>query len=56
MNKTILRNYAKLIVKMGVNVQKGQDVIVQARVNEILNGGNKPAPKKSNEEIAREVY
>ena len=28
---------------------------VQARVNEILNGGSKPAPRKSNEEIAREV-
>lgn len=28
---------------------------IQARVNEILNGGNKPVPKKSNEEIAKEV-
>ena len=28
---------------------------VQAKVNEILNGGNRPAPKKSNEEIAKEV-
>ena len=28
---------------------------VQTKVNEILNGGNQPAPKKSNEEIAKEV-
>ena len=34
MNKTLLKNYAKLIVEIGANVQKGQDVIVQARVNE----------------------
>lgn len=34
MNKTILRNYAKLIVKMGVNVQKGQDVIISASVDD----------------------
>jgi len=34
MNKTILRNYAKLIVKMGVNVQKGQDVIINASVDD----------------------
>ena len=34
MNKTLLRNYAKLIVEIGANVQKGQDVVVNARVNE----------------------
>ena len=34
MNKTILRNYAKLIVKMGVNVQNGQDVIINASVDD----------------------
>ena len=34
MNKTILRNYAKLIVKMCVNVQKGQDVIINASVDD----------------------
>ena len=28
---------------------------VQAKVNEILNSGNQPTPKKSNEEIAREI-
>lgn len=34
MNKTILRNYAKLIVQKGVNVQKGQDVIIDAEVSD----------------------
>lgn len=34
MNKTLLKNYAKLIVEVGANVQKGQDVVVNARVNE----------------------
>ena len=34
MNKTILRNYAKLIVKMGANVQKNQDVIIVASVDD----------------------
>ncbi len=34
MNKTILKNYAKLIVKKGVNVQKGQDVIINASVDD----------------------
>ena len=30
MKKTALREYAQLIVKMGVNVQKGQEVMVYA--------------------------
>ena len=30
MKKTVLREYARLIVRMGVNVQKGQDVVVYA--------------------------
>ena len=30
MNKTTLKNYAKVIVKMGANVQKGQDVVINA--------------------------
>lgn len=34
MKKTILKNYAKLIVRMGVNVQKGQDVIISASVDD----------------------
>ncbi len=32
MNKTVLKNYAKLIVKMGANVQKNQDVIIRVGV------------------------
>ena len=28
MKKTILREYARLIVRSGVNVQKGQDVVI----------------------------
>ncbi len=34
MNKTILKNYAKLIVKVGVNVQKNQEVIIGASVDD----------------------
>lgn len=34
MKKTILRNYAKLIATMGVNVRKGQDVIIQADLDQ----------------------
>ena len=34
MNKKILKDYAKLIVEIGANVQKGQDVVLYARVNE----------------------
>lgn len=34
MKKSILKEYAKLIVKVGANVQKGQDVIIQASVEE----------------------
>lgn len=34
MNKTLLKNYAKLIVKMGANVQKGQDVTINASVDD----------------------
>lgn len=34
MKKTILREYAKLIVRCGVNVQKGQDVIVNAGLDQ----------------------
>ncbi len=34
MKKSILKNYAKLIVKMGVNVQKNQDVIIAASVDD----------------------
>ena len=34
MKKTVLREYAKLIVRMGVNVQKGQEVIVYADLDQ----------------------
>ncbi len=34
MKKTVLKNYAKLIAKMGVNVQKGQNVIVRASLDQ----------------------
>ena len=30
MKKTVLREYAKLIVRCGANVQKGQEVIIYA--------------------------
>ena len=34
MKKSVLRKYANLIVKVGANVQKGQDVIVIANVDQ----------------------
>lgn len=34
MKKTILREYAKLIVRCGINVQKGQDVLVYAGLDQ----------------------
>lgn len=34
MKKTTLRNYASLIVRMGVNVQKGQEVIISAELDQ----------------------
>ncbi len=34
MKKTRLKEYAKLIVRMGVNVQKGQDVIINAGLDQ----------------------
>ena len=34
MKKTVLREYAKLIVRVGVNVQKGQEVIVYAGLDQ----------------------
>ena len=35
MKKTILRKYAELIVKMGLNVNKGQEVRVYASTNQV---------------------
>ena len=34
MKKTILRNYARLIVRTGANVQKGQSVLVYAGLDQ----------------------
>ena len=34
MKKTVLREYARLIVRMGLNVQKGQDVLVMADLDQ----------------------
>ena len=34
MKKTVLRNYARLIAKKGVNVQKGQDVVIATSVEQ----------------------
>ena len=34
MKKTILREYAKLIVRCGVNIQKGQDLLVYAGLDQ----------------------
>ena len=34
MKKTVLREYARLIVRSGVNVQKGQEVIVYADLDQ----------------------
>ena len=34
MKKTVLREYAKLIVRTGLNVQKGQDVLVYAELDQ----------------------
>ena len=34
MKKTVLREYAKLIVRMGANVQKGQEVLIQAGLDQ----------------------
>lgn len=34
MKKTVLRKYAQLIAKVGVNVQKGQEVVIQAGLDQ----------------------
>ena len=34
MKKTILRNYARLIARTGVNIQKGQDVVIRAELDQ----------------------
>ena len=34
MQKTVLLNYAKLLARMGLNVQKGQEVIISAELDQ----------------------
>ena len=34
MKKTVLREYARLIVRTGINVRKGQDVLVMADLDQ----------------------
>ena len=34
MNKTVLRKYARLIVKMGVNIKKGQGAIIMTETDQ----------------------
>ena len=34
MKQTVLRNYAKLIARMGINIRKGQDVIVYCQLDQ----------------------
>ena len=34
MNKTALKNYARLIVRCGMNVQKGQEVLIRAELDQ----------------------
>ncbi len=34
MKQTVLRNYAKLIARMGVNIRKGQDVIIRCQLDQ----------------------
>ena len=34
MKKTVLREYAKLIVRCGMNVQKGQEVLIRAELDQ----------------------
>ena len=34
MQKTVLKNYAKLIARMGLNVQRGQEVVVVAELDQ----------------------
>ena len=34
MKKTVLREYAKLIVRSGVNLQKGQEVMIYAGLDQ----------------------
>ena len=52
MKKQLLKNYAELLVKMGVNLQKGQELTVYAGIDqkplvlEIVKWGYKVGAKK----------
>ena len=52
MKKTILRNYARLIVRTGANVQKGQSVMVYAGLDQpefvemVVDEATRPAPSE----------
>ena len=35
MNKRLLRSYAKLIARRGLNIKKNQDVIIQTEVEQL---------------------
>lgn len=56
MKKRLLKNYAELLVKMGVNVQKGQELVVHASIEqaplviEVVKWGYKVGAKKVNVE------
>ncbi|MBQ1685487.1 MAG: aminopeptidase, partial [Clostridia bacterium] len=34
MKQTVLRNYARLIARMGANIRKGQDVIIRCQLDQ----------------------
>lgn len=34
MKKTIMRKYARLLARVGVNIQKGQDVVIRAELDQ----------------------
>ena len=67
MNQTIYENYAKLAVEIGINLQEGQDVVINASTNlatfvkEIVkvcyeNKARKVTVEWSNDEITKLHY
>ena len=67
MNQKIYENYAKLAVKIGINLQPGQDVVVNAStrlvdiVKEVVrecyeNGARRVTAEWTNEEIQKLNY
>ena len=53
MNKTILQEYAKLIARCGVNVQKGQEVLINCGLDQpefvamVVRRPTRPVPVRS---------